>query len=82
MAAQDDRQWCDGQRRDRWTAVTTKAVAVAACDGGGGGVRRRRAALLRDKGWHVEGGDENMPKICPDINLQNVGGVFCKFVFL
>jgi hypothetical protein len=22
-------------------------------------VRRRRTALLRDKGWHVEGGDEN-----------------------
>ncbi len=34
---------------------------AAACDKGrGGGVRRRRAALLHDKGWHIEGGDENI----------------------
>jgi hypothetical protein len=31
--------------------------AAAACSGG---VQRRRAALLRGKGRHVEGGDENI----------------------
>ena len=70
-----------------------RRVAVAC----GSGVRRwqvgwrRHGVMAYDKGgvggmWLFSvmsdgtlRGDE---KICPDINLQNVGGTFCKFVFL
>ena len=64
----------------------TKAVAAAACDGN---VWRRRACV-RACGWcHVEteneilrGKKKYLSKMCPDINLHNVGGTLCKFVFL
>jgi len=63
----------DSVRQRQWW---WRQRATAMCGDG------MRLVSRRDGKWNSHGGNKNMSKLCPDINLHNVGGTFCKFVFL
>jgi hypothetical protein len=81
--------------RDSGGGVRHVAVACGGGERGGGGGEQQRAtkaaaeacgggvwlfSVTRD--GTLRGDMKIYVNICPDINLQNVGGTFCKFVFL